>query len=40
MTQNLKPAAALEREWSENPRWRGVKRGYSPADVLRLRGSV
>ncbi len=40
MTQNLKPAAALEREWAESPRWRGVKRGYSSQDVLRLRGSV
>ncbi|MCC7410383.1 MAG: isocitrate lyase [Gammaproteobacteria bacterium] len=30
----------LEREWRENPRWRGVKRGYSAADVVRLRGSV
>ncbi len=33
-------AAALEREWSENPRWKGIKRGYSAADVVRLRGSL
>ncbi len=32
--------AALEKEWAENPRWKGVKRGYSAADVVRLRGSV
>ncbi|SVA09382.1 uncharacterized protein METZ01_LOCUS62236 [marine metagenome] len=30
----------LERDWSENPRWREVRRDYSGADVLRLRGSV
>ena len=33
-------AAALEKEWAENPRWKGIKRGYSAADVVRLRGSV
>src|SRR5690606_10489876 len=33
-------AAALEQEWKTNPRWRGVKRSYSAADVVRLRGSV
>jgi isocitrate lyase len=32
--------AALEKEWAENPRWRGIKRGYSAADVVRLRGSI
>ena len=32
--------AKLEKEWKENPRWKGVKRGYSAADVVRLRGSV
>ncbi len=32
--------AALEKEWAENPRWNGVKRGYSAADVVRLRGSL
>ncbi len=31
---------ALERDWAENPRWEGVTRGYSAADVVRLRGSV
>jgi isocitrate lyase len=33
-------AAALEKEWAENPRWKGIKRGYSAADVVRLRGSL
>ena len=32
--------AALEKDWAENPRWKGVKRTYSAADVVRLRGSV
>jgi isocitrate lyase len=30
----------LEEDWKENPRWKGVKRGYSAADVVKLRGSV
>ena len=32
--------AALEKDWAENPRWKGVKRSYSAADVVRLRGSL
>ena len=32
--------AALEKDWATNPRWKGVKRGYSAADVVRLRGSL
>jgi len=31
---------ALEKDWAENPRWKGVKRPYSAEDVVRLRGSV
>ncbi len=31
---------ALELDWAQNPRWKSVKRGYSAADVVRLRGSV
>jgi isocitrate lyase len=30
----------LEKDWKENPRWKGVQRGYSAADVVKLRGSV
>jgi len=30
---------ALEKDWATNPRWKGIKRGYSAADVVRLRGS-
>ena len=31
---------ALEHDWRDNPRWKGIKRGYSAADVVRLRGSL
>jgi isocitrate lyase len=31
---------ALEQEWANNPRWQTVQRGYTAADVVRLRGSV
>ena len=30
----------LRREWSEDPRWEGITRPYSPRDVIKLRGSV
>ena len=30
----------LEKEWEKNPRWNGVVRDYTAADVLRLRGSI
>ena len=33
-------AAALEKDWATNPRWKGIKRSYSAADVVRLRGSL
>ena len=33
-------AAALERQWKQEARWKGIRRDYSAADVLRLRGSV
>ncbi len=32
--------AQIQKDWTENPRWRGVRRPYSAADVYRLRGSV
>ena len=31
---------AIEQDWKTNPRWKGLKRGYSAADVYRLRGSM
>ena len=46
MTQSLnaqpsreQQIAALEIDWATNPRWKGITRGYSAADVVRLRGS-
>jgi isocitrate lyase len=33
-------AQKLQKEWSDSPRWRGIKRGYTAEDVVRLRGSV
>ncbi len=30
--------SALEKEWATQARWKGIKRGYSAADVVRLRG--
>ena len=33
-------AQALQKEWSENPRWAGIKRNYTAEDVVRLYGSV
>jgi isocitrate lyase len=33
-------AQKLQKDWSENPRWRGIKRGYGPEEVVRLRGSL
>ena len=30
----------LEAEWADSPRWSGVTRNYSAADVVKLRGSV
>src|SRR5678810_268908 len=31
---------ALEQDWAQNPRWKGVRRTYSASDVVRLAGSV
>ncbi|MCW2924786.1 MAG: aceA [Thermoleophilia bacterium] len=31
---------ALEQEWATNPRWKGIERSYSAADVVALRGSL
>jgi len=39
--QNRKwQAYSMQKDWSENPRWQGIKRGYTADDVVRLRGSV
>ncbi|BEU02676.1 isocitrate lyase [Agarivorans sp. OAG1] len=31
---------ALEKDWAENPRWKGVKRPYTAEEVVKLRGSI
>jgi len=31
---------ALEQDWAQNPRWKGVRRTYSASDVVRLAGSL
>ena len=31
---------AIAQDWQQNPRWKGTTRTYTPADVVRLRGSV
>jgi len=36
----FKDIPALEADWADNPRWKGIRRTYSAADVARLRGSV
>jgi len=36
----MRSAADLTRDWQNNPRWKGVERGYAAADVVRLRGTV
>ena len=30
----------LKKDWAENPRWKGIKRGYTAEDVVRLRGNI
>ena len=40
MDQRREEVAALERDWAENLRWKGVRRGYRAEDVARLRGSL
>jgi len=31
---------AIQHDWENNARWKGVERPYKPEDVLRLRGSI
>ena len=31
---------ALQQQWDNDPRWTGIQRPYSAADVVRLRGSL
>jgi isocitrate lyase len=36
----LRTAAEIDKQWNGSPRWKGVKRGYTAEDVVRLRGTV
>ena len=40
LSRALPTAEELRRAWRENPRWRGIERGYDAADVVRLRGTI
>ena len=40
MDKRQEQTRQLEQDWQENPRWKGVKRGYGAEDVVRLRGSL
>jgi isocitrate lyase len=40
MTDRAQQVAQLEQDWAQNPRWKGIKRGYGAEDVVRLRGSL
>ena len=40
MESRIDEVQALEQDWAQNARWKGVKRGYSAEDVVRLRGSL
>jgi isocitrate lyase len=39
-THTLPSADELARHWRDSPRWRGIRRGYEPGDVVRLRGTI
>jgi len=36
----LQTAAQIQKDWDTNPRWAGITRNYTAADVVRLRGTV
>src|SRR5215470_12712575 len=40
LPRTLPTAEELRRSWRESPRWRGIQRGYSAEDVVRLRGTI
>ncbi len=40
MKNSLPTAEQLQLDWTNNPRWNGITRNYSAADVVRLRGTV
>ena len=36
----LKTAEQIQHEWNTDPRWAGITRNYTAADVVRLRGTI
>ena len=36
----LHNASAIQKDWDETPRWKGIERDYSAEDVVKLRGSL
>src|SRR5579862_275648 len=40
VNKSLPSVDELRLNWRENPRWRGIERGYDAADVVRLRGTI
>ena len=40
MTSREHQIAEIQKDWDTNPRWIGIKRNYSAADVVSLRGSI
>jgi isocitrate lyase len=40
MSHHLPTAEQLQNDWDNSPRWAGIRRNYTAADVARLRGTV
>jgi isocitrate lyase len=40
MNTRQRAIAELQKDWTENARWNGIKRSYAADDVVRLRGSI
>src|SRR5689334_12925071 len=40
MSHHLPTAEQLQHDWDNSPRWAGIRRNYTAADVARLRGTV
>ncbi len=40
MKASLPTAEQIKLDWTNNPRWAGIKRNYTAEDVVRLRGTV
>ncbi|MCE4279419.1 isocitrate lyase [Xanthomonas hortorum pv. vitians] len=40
MSNTLQTAEQIQQDWASNPRWTGITRNYTAADVVRLRGTV